>query len=267
MFNQITPVVKNILIINLVIFAILNLFGKEISETMIDYLGMHYVLSSDFKPYQVITYMFVQKGFMHLFGNMFGLFIFGTWLERQWGSQRFLFFYMATGVGAALLYSLVSYFTFIPMKEAVGDYLLHPDSEAFNAFVIKFAEPYYTSLSGFIDQFSAEPKNMSFMAESKIYVQQLLDYKMNTPTVGASGAIFGILLAIAMLFPNTELMLLFPPIPIKAKYFVTIYGAYEFWQGMRMNPSDNVAHFAHLSGMVIAFLILWYWKKTRGHFY
>ena len=266
MFNKITPVVKNILIINLVIFAILNLFDKY-SDGIIDYLGMHYILSPDFKPYQIITYMFVQKGLMHLFGNMFGLYIFGSWLETQWGSKRFLFFYMATGVGAALLYSVVSYFQLQPMKIAVNEYIMNPDSEAFNAFVFQYAEPYYNKLSGFIDQFSTNSNNLNLIQESKVYVQQLLDFKVNTPTVGASGAIFGILLAIAMLFPNVELMLLFPPIPMKAKYFVTFYGVYEFWQGMRMNPGDNVAHFAHLSGMVVAFLILMYWKKTRGHFY
>ncbi|BDD10768.1 rhomboid family intramembrane serine protease [Fulvitalea axinellae] len=266
MFNNLTPIVKNLLLINVAVFALINLLPS--GGALVNWLELHYTFSPGFKPYQFFTYMFTHASFMHLFSNMFGLFMFGPWLEKIWGPKRFLFFYIATGVGAGLLYSGVSYFSIRPMQEAAETFLMNPNPEAFNAFISKFTpDRVYRGLHEFIQQYAGNPESESAIMQAKSYVHELVSYKVNTGTIGASGAIFGILLAFGMLFPETKLMLLIPPIPIKAKYFVLFYGAYELYAGFRANPDDNVAHFAHLSGMLIAYLILRYWRKQNGTYY
>jgi len=239
-FNTIPPVVKNLIIINaLMLFITYVMSMRGIDLTNI--LGLHYIESPEFKPYQLVTHMFMHGGFMHLLFNMFALWMFGRVLESVWGPKRFFIFYFVTGLGAAVFYSFVNYLEFHYMASKMSpetvQMVMTQGTEIFN-----------------------QGKNFADPAAGK------LNLLLNVPTVGASGAVFGILLGFGMLFPNTQLMLLFPPIPIKAKYFVMGYGAIELFSGIT-NTGGNVAHFAHLGGMLFGFIMIKYWNKNTTHFY
>ena len=199
MFQNLTPMVKNLLLINVALYVVTDFLGMRIIK---DELMLHSFHSPYFQPYQLFTHMFLHGGFSHLLFNMLGLFFLGPLLERVWGANRFLLFYMVCGVGAAVLYSSISYF------------------------------------------------------------QGALN-----PMLGASGAIYGLLMAIGMMFPNTEFMLLFPPIPLKAKYLALGLGLIALFSGLNNAAGDNVAHFAHLGGMLFAFILLKFWQNKRGNFY
>ncbi len=239
--QDIPPVVKNLLIINgimlLASFA-LERFGIDLT----DYLGMFFPLSDSFMPHQIITSMFMHANISHLFFNMFALFMFGKILESVWGAKRFLIYYMVTGIGAVLLHSLVNYVQAYSILQSLS--------------------------SKELDLVLNEGKEALLMSKNFINPEMAqLNLICNVPTVGASGAVFGILLAFGMLFPNTELMLLIPPIPIKAKYFVIGYGVIELFAGVANFQGDNIAHFAHLGGMLFGFILIKYWKEDRHKFY
>lgn len=257
MFARITPVVRNLLIINVAALLIDQFLKIDLAGI----LGLRYFLADTFAPYQYFTYMFVHGNGWHLFSNMFALFMFGPLLEQLWGPRRFLTFYLVTGIGAGILYSGINFFETRKVEKAAEVYIQNPDPEAFNRFILKHAEYTFKRLSPFIDEYAENPDNAARRAESQEIVRQLTYNKANIPMVGASGAIFGILMAFGLLFPNTTLMLLFPPIPIKAKYFVGFYGLFELYAGINRAPGDNVAHFAHLAGMLVAWLLIRYWQK------
>lgn len=215
-------VTKNLIIINVLVF-----FGTLVAQRygidLTNYLGLHFFLASDFNPAQLITYMFMHGGFSHIFFNMFAVFMFGPILEQTWGSKRFLFYYIACGIGAGIIQEGVQYIQ------------------------------YTTEISHYI--------------QSGLYSADILN--MMT-TVGASGAVYAILLAFGMLFPNNR-MFVFPiPFPIKAKYFVIGYALIELYSGLANNAGDNVAHFAHLGGMIFGLFLIIYWKnksKNNGTSY
>ena len=230
-FSQLPEIIKNLLIINgLLFFATITLdnFGIDLNKS----LALHQFQSPNFRPHQLITHFFMHGDFTHLFFNMFAIWMFGKTLENIWGAKRFLTFYIITALGAA----------------------------AIHIFVIQYQ----------IFQL-AESSEMLDLAKKGLYntsnINSLrLTQLVSTPTVGASGALFGILLAFGMLFPNTLLYIYFA-IPIKVKYFVIIYGALELYAGISNNPADNVAHFAHLGGMLFGYLLLKYWQKNNTQFY
>ena len=258
----ITPAVRNLLILNVIFFLIdpyLNLTNK---------FALKSVLSDGFIAYQFVTYMFLHGGLGHLFGNMFGLFMFGPLLERIWGPQKFLFFYFFTGIGAGLLFSGIDYFENAQLREAVEIYSQYPSPDGMVDLLSKYApkELYQASLE-FLNKFEENPTNSSYIQYSISFVQEYYNHQINTPLVGASGAIFGILMAFGLLFPNTELFMLFIPFPIKAKYFVAFYGLYELYAGYQNAQSDNVAHFAHIGGMLFAYILLRYWNAHKSNFY
>jgi membrane associated rhomboid family serine protease len=233
------PVVKNLIILNALMFlgtlAVQQVYSTDLNHI----LGLYYFGSPLFSPYQVITHMFMHGSIGHIFFNMFALWMFGKVLEQVWGSKRFFIYYMITGLGAVFLHSLVLYIELHPLMNYV--------SQTYN-----------------IDSFTPDVIDQLFnMSDPKA---KALAVGMLTPTIGASGAVFGVLLAFGMLFPNTQLMLLFPPIPIKAKYFVIGYGVIELYLGL-MQPGSNVAHFAHLGGMLFGFVMIKLWKKDRNAFY
>lgn len=188
-------------------------------------LGLYYVDSPHFRPYQIITHMFMHGSIMHIFFNMFALWMFGGPLENVWGAKRFLLYYFITGLGAAFLHQLV---TGIEVYQQTGTFFPGIDSPFVN---------------------------------EKLYVSLFV------PTVGASGAVFGLLLGFGMLFPNTRLFLIFLPIPIKAKYFVIGYALIEIYLGFQQIPGDNIAHFAHVGGMLFGFILLKLWQRDRNRFY
>lgn len=236
------PVVKNLILAN-VLFFIITLVLKQTGTDLYPILGLHFPLSEKFKLHQFFTYMFMHStpGFGHIFFNMFALFMFGRVLESVWGPKRFLTFYLVTGIGAAVLHMFVTY---IEYRAVVAK--MSPEDVA------------YVKEVGV--QIWSEGKNFTDSLAGK------LNAILNTPTVGASGAVFGILLGFGMLFPNTELMLLFPPIPIKAKYFVIGYGALELFFGIS-GIQGSVAHFAHLGGMLFGYFMIRHWRKNTNHFY
>lgn len=263
MFGRLTPIVRNLLLINVIIFVLQSVVQFD----FVHLFGLRYIHAETFRPYQFLTHIFIHGSWLHLFSNMFALFIFGPLLERFWGSQRFLFFYLVTGLGAGLLYSAINYYEVNTLENQVEIYIADPSPEKFDAFVLENAEFAYQRLSGFIDQYYDNPNAPSYVNESKQYITQVLKTKENIPMVGASGAIFGILMAFGLLFPNTELFLLFFPFPIKAKYFVLFYGLYELYAGFGRMPGDNVAHFAHLGGMLFAYILIKIWRDKRNRFY
>tara|TARA_Y100000590_G_scaffold250300_1_gene281178 strand:- start:53 stop:832 length:780 start_codon:yes stop_codon:yes gene_type:complete len=259
MFN-LTPAAKNILIINVIIFFLT-------SNYVIEEFGLRYLLSENFRPYQILTYMWIHAGFGHLFSNMFAVLVFAPILERVWGSRKFFIFYLITGVGAGILYSGVNFFENYSLENKVRTYQQNPSPDSFRKFILNNSKEYYNQLYDFINEFSENPNSDIYINESIVITETILKNNNDIPMIGASGAVFGILLAFAMLFPNMQLMLLIPPIPIKAKYLVLVYGLYEIWSEFNRMPGDNVAHLAHLSGMLIAYIILRYWKKKYGTYY
>ncbi len=221
---------------------LLATFGFEkMGINLYTYLGLHFPLSEKFRLHQIFTHMFMHGGLTHLFFNMFALYMFGRVLESVWGPKRFLTFYLVTGIGAAVLHSAVNFFEYYQTSSQLSP-------EQIN----------YVKEVGY--GIWSEGKNFSEPLLGK------LNLILNTPTVGASGAVFGILLGFGMLFPNTQLMLLFPPIPIKAKYFVIGYGVIELYLGFAQ-PGSNVAHFAHLGGMLFGYFMIKYWNKNSKRFY
>lgn len=266
MFGRVTPVVRNLLIANIGIYFLSSFIRMDLNE----YFSLRNLHSEYFFPFQFITYMFLHGGTWHLISNMFGLFIFGPLLEQFWGPKRFLIFYMVTGIGAGILYSGINYIETNRFASAVEKYYENPSPGEFKYIMEKKAHidvKRNARINSFIYDFNDNPENQSYIMQSREYLQQVLYLKSNSQMVGASGAIFGILLAFGMLFPNTTLMLLFPPIPIKAKYFVAIYGLFELYAGIQRASGDNVAHFAHLSGMLVAFILLKIWQKDRKKFF
>ena len=241
-FRGTPPVVLNLLILNLILFVGSYILGSSANIDLTKYLALYYWKSPNFQPYQFVTHMFMHANLTHIFFNMFALWMFGRVLESVWGPKRFFIYYFVTGFGAALLHLLVNHIQIAGLMKEMSQ-------EEIN-IVIKHG--YEVLMWG---NNYANP-NMG-----------ALNIMMNIPTVGASGAVFGVLLAFGMLFPNTRLMLLFLPIPIKAKYFVIFYGVAELYFAVLNRPGDNVAHFAHLGGMIFGFVLVKLWQKDRKNFY
>ena len=256
MFSNLTTTVKNLLIINIGVLLIQTLLHID----FISLGGLRYIHADSFNPIQFFTYMFIHANFWHLFGNMLALFIFGPWLERVWGSRRFLAFYLITGVGAGCIWFGINFWETYAVEKDADAYAMNPNPELFNQFIVKHYK-LTDQLDQFIDQYSNSPDNESYKTESSNMVREIYKQIANMPMVGASGAIFGILIAFGMMFPNSILMLLIPPIPIKAKYFVMLYGAYELYATIQQSPGDNVAHFAHLGGMLFGFILVKRWAN------
>jgi membrane associated rhomboid family serine protease len=198
---------------------------------------------------------------------MIGLWMFGSALEQHWGSKRFLIYYFVCGIGAALLHNTITGFQFAPMIADADIYMSAPSYTNFEAFVSNYLPGSFENdqINNFLVEWHKDRLNPGYLSESVMFVDEVVQFRMNIPTVGASGAIYGLLLAFGMTFPNAMIMMLIPPIPMKAKYFVVVFGAIELTMGLRNNLEDNVAHFAHLGGMLFGILIiLWYKKQDRN---
>ena len=259
---SLTPIVRNLLILNIVFF-IVDAYIVNLTPGF----ALYSLKSPAFMPYQFVTYMFLHGNIGHIFSNMFGLIIFGPMLERIWGAKRFLIFYFVTGIGAGLLFSAIDLYETSRLQEAVNVYLEYPTPEGLVDFMSQHAKGLYQANLDFLNNFEESPKDPLIIQDSVNFVQGFYQQQVSIPMVGASGAIFGILMAFGLLFPNTELFLLFIPFPIKAKYFVAFYGLYELYAGIQNAQSDNVAHFAHLGGMLFAFILLKIWGSERNKFY
>ena len=259
---QLTPIVRNLLILNIVFFIV-----DAYIVPLTPHFALYSFLSPKFLPFQFITYMFLHANIGHIFSNMFGLIIFGPMLERIWGPKRFLIFYFVTGIGAGLLFSAIDFYETSQLQQAASVYLEYPTPEGLLDFMSKHTGSLYQANLDFINNFEEHPGDPRIIQDSVNFVKGFLQQQVSVPMVGASGAIFGILMAFGLLFPNTELFLLFIPFPIKAKYFVAFYGMYELYSGIQNAQTDNVAHFAHLGGMLFAFIMLKVWGAEKNKFY
>lgn len=262
---RLTPMVKNILLINVGIFFIQAIFSLPLTQIG----GLRVIFADSFAPYQFVTYMWIHAGFGHILGNMFAVFIFGPLLEQVWGSKRFLTFYLICGIGAGVLYGAVDYMEKASLKNDTEAYLADPSPEAFRLFIVEHKSPRYNleRLAEFSDDFYEHPNDAAYITKTSEVVSDIYETISGVPMVGASGAVFGILMAFGMLFPNMQLFLLFPPIPVRAKYLVLFYGLYELYAEFSRMPGDNVAHLAHLGGMLIAFILLKMWQKNNRSLY
>ncbi len=261
---SIPPVVKWILIINVIVFLITGM-GSMTNIGM--KLALFNVKSQYFQPYQLITHMFMHGSFMHIFFNMFAVFIFGRVLEGVWGSRKFLIFYFATGLGAAFLHLLVSHLQLSAIMAQANEFYQSPAPELFQDFVDQYVHRPTVALLSFVDQYIYDQDNINYIQQAKSLVSRIVQDNMNIPTVGASGAVFGILVAFAMVFPNVELMIIFFPVPIKAKYLIPFYAVAELFFGVADFKGDNIAHFAHLGGAIVGAIIVWIWKKNQFKMY
>jgi membrane associated rhomboid family serine protease len=263
-FNNFSPVVKRLVIIN-VAMLVLTVLLEHVGIDLVQWFGLYYFGSPHFHIYQFVTHMFMHGGWLHLFFNMYALYIFGMSLEQVWGGKRLLIYYFVTGLGAAALHTFVNWLEISHLEEAVTAFTNTPTPELLTSLVKTIGNP-APWLYEFIDHWQDAPLNPLSIQQSVDIAQQILAAQMNVPTVGASGAVFGVLLAFGMLFPNTRLMLLFPPIPLKAKWFVLGYGVIELWLGIS-HSGGNVAHFAHVGGMLFGYLLIVYWRKQSRDFY
>ena len=212
--SNVPTAVKNIIIINILVMVMTSLNG----DFMYEKFALFYPTSPFFHWWQPVTHMFMHGGFWHLFFNMYTLYIFGTVLERVWGTKKFLIFYFVTGLGAAAVHTGVE----------------------------------WIQMQGWLEQ-AAEG---SMAAQASIHALKM------TPTVGASGAIYGVLMGYAMLYPDSVLTLIFPPVSLKAKWFVLIFAAIELLTGVT-GTGGGIAHFAHLGGLIFGFLLIMHWKKNH----
>ncbi|MDO5655670.1 MAG: rhomboid family intramembrane serine protease [Flavobacteriaceae bacterium] len=254
MFQNIPPITKNLLILNALFFA-----AKYVAATSginLDiFLGAFYPESVNFKSYQVITHMFMHGDMMHFFFNMFALWMFGGAVERTLGEKKFIILYFAAGLGAFVLFNLTNYFEINAAKEAVQNSRLIESVNEFARLDMQGGGT-FEQIESNLKQWLAANDVSNNQARQDLF----LDYSI--PMVGASGAIFGVLAAFGMMFPNAVLMLIFPPIPLKAKYFIPIYIAIELYLAIQANPGDNVAHYAHIGGAIIGFLLIKMWRKS-----
>lgn len=245
-FSAMPPVTKNLLIINAIVWLASMILPGKLGIDFIELGGLHYWNATDFNPVQLFTYMFMHStdSIAHLFFNMFTLFMFGTTLERVLGAKRFIFYYISCGIGAALIQEIV-------WTLSINDFI----SNGQEIVIANWAIGNNLTLSRAHELINTNPALASQLAD-------VTDQIMNSlVTVGASGAIYGILLAFGMLFPNLPLYLLFIPFPIKAKWMVMGYGAIELLLGLS-TANDGVAHFAHLGGMIFGLIMILYWKRN-----
>ncbi len=265
MFRNIQPVTKNLLLLN-VAMALVTAFFYTRGTDLGSLLGAHYFGTPLFEPYQLVTHFFMHAnilapngGFLHIFMNMYILIMFGSFLERLWGPKRFFIFYVASALGAILLYNSVGFIQIMEYKNIVG------------------SDEIIAGVNGLIRNrsFSIETINeirqyaFEHGASSMQQLDAVTEYtiKSYVPLVGASGAIFGLLAAFAILFPNTELMLIFPPIPLKAKWLIGGYFVIEVYNSFQNNAGDNVAHLAHVGGAIVGAIIVLIWRKKGKNFY
>lgn len=219
--RNIPDIVKQLIVINVLIFI-----GSQFVGTLAyDVLALHYPKNDLFGIWQILTHMFMHGSISHILFNMFGLWMFGAPLAQMWGKQKFLFFYLSTGLGAALLQILV----------------------------------YHLQIQGWVDDLATQGYTLDEIYRSLQQSQSLFNVTM----VGASGALYGVLVAFAFMFPNAELMLIFLPIPIKAKYFVPLVLLMDLFFGFSSYSVGPIAHFAHVGGAVTGFLMMWYWKRNQ----
>lgn len=263
--SRITDVVKHLLAINIIMAIAIWLFPHW-SEL----LAMYYPGSEKFMPIQIVSHFFMHAGVMHLFFNMYALAMFGPPIEMLYGHKRFLFYYLFCAFGAAALHTGFNWYEFSHMQSAIDAFRASPGYETYWGFFEQVNQKHLTdSGKSAVDQVSQAllSGDLSYTNQAAQLMDSILKSKMDVPAVGASGAIYGLLLAFGMQFPNAEMMLIFLPIPIKAKFFIPLLMAAEFYFGLKGFAWDNIAHFAHLGGALSGLLLILFWRKTGARLY
>ena len=235
----ISDLVKHLVIINVIFFFSTFIFGNIIY----DWLALHYFENEKLEYWQLLSHMFMHGNINHILFNMFGLWMFGSPLEKMWGKNKFLFFYISAGLGAAALQMIMYYVQFSSISDQIIQLGYGTDS-----------------LDKLLNEGLYDPRILEVINESDL-INLIKNY--NSSMVGASGAIYGILVAFALIFPNSELFILFLPFPIKAKFLVPILILGDIFFGFSSYSVGPIAHFAHIGGALTGFLIMWYWKKNQ----
>ena len=238
--NNITDAIKHLIVINIIVFVAPQLMQTDYTNI----LALHFPKNEHFGFWQYATHMFMHGGFAHILFNMYGLWAFGTPLEQMWGKNKFIFFYFSSGIGAGLIYTMVNYYQFNSIFELFIQAGLN-ESE-----VIAILKQGSTNDFRVLEAITQQQFNEIFA----LY---------NTPAVGASGAVYGVLVAFGMYFKDAKLALIFFPVPIAAKYFIPIMILGDLFFGVTKYSVGNIAHFAHIGGALIGFIIALYWKKNQ----
>jgi membrane associated rhomboid family serine protease len=244
-FPAIPTVIKYLIIVDFGVWLIELVWH---GSWFFDHFTLHDFRSPLFESYQLVTHLFLHdpSSIWHILFNMFALWMFGSTLENYWGPKRFLNFYLICGIGAGVIYLLtIYYFVDLPAVRALAEFKAHPSQELLNEIVTRFHPD---------GSFGGAPDDVYFQLKNSLF---------NDPILGASGAIFGVLVAYGYTFPNTEMFIIPIPFPVKAKYLVGGYILIELFTGFQNRPGDNVAHFAHLGGALVGFLLVVFWNKTN----
>ncbi len=239
MMNRITDTIKHLIIINIIVFVATYVLKFGFSDS----LALYFPENENFGVWQYITHMFVHGSPMHLIFNMYGLWAFGTPLEQMWGRNKFIFFYFSAGLGAGLIYTLANYYQFNDIYNLLTNTGLSADD-----------------IQTLLTTGSYNSQILESISETKLTE---LYSTYHTPAVGASGAVYGVLVAYAIAFPNAKLALIFFPVPIAAKYFIPVLILGDLFFGVTKYSVGNIAHFAHIGGALIGFIIAWYWKRNQ----
>lgn len=238
MNNKLTDAIKHLIIINVILFVVPQLLKLDFTNI----LALHYPKNDHFGFWQYATHMFMHGSFSHILFNMYGLWAFGTPLEQMWGKNKFIFFYFSAGIGAGLIYTLANYYQFNGIYEQLINFGLSAND-----------------VQNILNIGSYNDSRILLSNEEMIKFYSLY----HTPAVGASGAVYGVLVAFGLYFKDAKLALLFFPVPIAAKYFIPFIILGDLFFGMTKYSIGNIAHFAHVGGALIGFLIAWYWKKNQ----
>lgn len=252
---KISDAIKHLIVINVIVFFLPQLLKMDVTNM----LALHFPKNEHFGFWQYVTHMFMHGGTAHLIFNMYGLWAFGSPLEQMWGRNKFLFFYFSAGVGAGLIYTAVNYYQFSGIYENLLNSGITIDE------ISKIVNISASTTNDFISSCNdILSSNLSLKPYSNLGndLTELYNF-YNTPAVGASGAIYGVLVAFGLAFPNAKLALIFFPVPVAAKYFIPLIIFGDLFFGVTKYSIGNVAHFAHIGGAIIGFIIAWYWKKNQ----
>ncbi len=267
-FRMLPTGVKHLLIINILFYVATIVLRSSSGVDLDEYLALYYVGSDMFRPWQIVTYMFMHGSFEHIFFNMFALWMFGYILENFWGMKRFLTFYFVCGIGAAFVHMLVTGLMVEPVHHAIDAYAANPSPEALRQLYTEHLQSLVNPdwVNDVISAWNSGAYSNNFGIETADKLREVYNQKIiGIPTVGASGAIYGILLAFGMTFPNERIYLYFL-VPLKAKWFVIGYAAIELFTGV-MGTHDGIAHFAHLGGMLFGLILILIWRRKARNEY
>lgn len=261
-FEILPLIIKNLLIINVLFFLAQQAFEAKGSISLEDLFGLHHVRSPLFQPWQIITHMFLHGSLGHLFANMFALWMFGSVLENMWGPKRFITFYFLCGLGAALIQLASLWYQFHDVLSLFLTIKNQPTPDTVSLFFHQYGLVDSEKGASLLNAYLSEPSNVQISNQVVAYISDITYTAISNPTIGASGAVFGILAAFVYLFPNTHIYLYFL-VPIKAKWIGLGYFGYEIFSAIQNSPGNNIAHWAHVGGGIVGFLLVITWNKTN----